>query len=77
MVVHDHHSMEGYTYSIDPCRDVQTAQGSSCVAAHSTVAIDWDSDTKKMCYDDQEAEVSVTTSNLKWNNSLIDEGTLV
>uniref|UniRef100_A0A673ZVR8 Ubiquitin carboxyl-terminal hydrolase n=1 Tax=Salmo trutta TaxID=8032 RepID=A0A673ZVR8_SALTR len=23
---------------------------------HSTVAIDWDSDTKKLCYDDQEAE---------------------
>uniref|UniRef100_A0A672LV02 Ubiquitin carboxyl-terminal hydrolase n=1 Tax=Sinocyclocheilus grahami TaxID=75366 RepID=A0A672LV02_SINGR len=24
--------------------------------AHSTVAMDWDSDTKKLCYDDQEAE---------------------
>lgn len=27
-------------------------------AAHSTLAIDWDSDTKKLCYDEQEAEVS-------------------
>uniref|UniRef100_A0AAR2KJB1 Ubiquitin carboxyl-terminal hydrolase n=1 Tax=Pygocentrus nattereri TaxID=42514 RepID=A0AAR2KJB1_PYGNA len=24
--------------------------------AHSTIAIDWDSDTKRLCYDDQEAE---------------------
>lgn len=27
-------------------------------AAHSTVAIDWDSESKKLCYDEQEAEVS-------------------
>uniref|UniRef100_A0A8C1VZK9 Ubiquitin carboxyl-terminal hydrolase n=1 Tax=Cyprinus carpio TaxID=7962 RepID=A0A8C1VZK9_CYPCA len=26
------------------------------LTTHSTVAIDWDSDTKKLCYDDQEAE---------------------
>ncbi|XP_031424285.1 ubiquitin carboxyl-terminal hydrolase 4 isoform X1 [Clupea harengus] len=26
------------------------------LTTHSTVAIDWNSDTKKMCYDDQEAE---------------------
>lgn len=32
--------------------------------AHSTVAIDWDSDTKKLCYDDQEAEVSTVSVDL-------------
>lgn len=26
--------------------------------AHSTVAIDWDTESKKLCYDEQEAEVS-------------------
>uniref|UniRef100_A0A8C4Z6K3 Ubiquitin carboxyl-terminal hydrolase n=1 Tax=Gadus morhua TaxID=8049 RepID=A0A8C4Z6K3_GADMO len=30
----------------------------SLPAAHSTVAIDWDPDTRKRCYDDQEAEAS-------------------
>lgn len=31
-------------------------------AAHSTVAIDWDTESKKLCYDEQEAEVSETTA---------------
>lgn len=30
----------------------------SLAAAHSTVAIDWDMELKKQCYDEQEAEVS-------------------
>ena len=36
-----------------------STRSSSLPAAHSTVAIDWDPDTRKRCYDDQEAEVSV------------------
>lgn len=31
-------------------------------AAHSTVAIDWDTESKKLCYDEQEAEVSQMTA---------------
>lgn len=31
-------------------------------AAHSTVAIDWDTESKKLCYDEQEAEVSEVTA---------------
>lgn len=34
----------------------------SVFTGHSTVAIDWDSDVKKTCYDDDEAEVILTLS---------------
>lgn len=37
---------------------VEAASSSLLSAAHSTVAIDWDTESKKLCYDEQEAEVS-------------------
>uniref|UniRef100_A0AAR2L734 Ubiquitin carboxyl-terminal hydrolase n=1 Tax=Pygocentrus nattereri TaxID=42514 RepID=A0AAR2L734_PYGNA len=38
------------------CSAGSTNGSSHSETSHSTIAIDWDSDTKRLCYDDQEAE---------------------